>query len=310
MKKMKLPLLLIPFAFSQLFSGCATANLPRSSPSLNSGSSTVLAEKTPSSVISKTPTLKLTFTLTPVLTMTTLNPQEKAKMLQDLFENEGSCQLPCYWGIVPGETLWSDALIFPGSLGQKVYGPGGTTRVADYSIYFEEIDVSPVFWVENGSGTIKAIGLNGYEIRRGFDYSLSGILKTVGVPEEIWIRSVAKSSDDQPYYYLVLMYPSQGILVSLHGNAEKQDWYLAICPQDMSTISPLYPTLILWNPKEQVSFDNFGNRLLDNDLGWVLDEYRPFQTVSDGRLTNQEFYNVYSEPNTKTCVKVLPVLEQ
>jgi hypothetical protein len=300
---------IISLLFVLLISGCTAMPVPTPSKIPVTITPTVSDEKTPSLALSKTPTPRPTFTLTPVLTATPLSPQQRYKILQDLYENNGGCQLPCYWGIIPGKTLWRDASAFLSSLG-RIYGPGGTTKVASYGVVFEGIDdpignITPTFWVEYG--LVKGIGLTGYEVRRDFDYSLSGMLITFGEPEEIWIRPIAESSDDQPYYYLVLMYPSQGILVDLHGNAKKQDQYLIVCPQDMLNRSPFFPQLILWNPKEQVSFDNFGKHLLDDNLGWVMDEYRPLQMVSADKLTNQEFYDLYTEPNTKACLNVLPV---
>jgi len=38
-----------------------------------------------------------------------------------------------------------------------------------------------------------------------------------------------------------------------------------------------------------------------------MNEYRLLQEVSANKLPNMEFYDIYIEPNTKTCMKVLPV---
>jgi hypothetical protein len=240
----------------------------------------------------------------------TRNPQEAYKILQDLYNDNGNCQLPCYWKIVPGKTLWQDASAFLSAVGQ-VDGPRGTSKTAKYRVVlFEWIELpivgfTPIFWVEDG--VVKAIGTNSSWVSQDFDYSLSGLLQSLGKPEEIWIRSIAESSDDQPFYYLVLFYPSKGILVNLLGNAESHDQHLTLCPQNIFSRSPFAPQLLLWDPKTQVTFSHFGEELIDDDLGWVMDEYRPIQEVSANKITNAEFYNVYSEPNTETCMSVLPV---
>ena len=95
--------------------------------------------------------------------------------------------------------------------------------------------------------------------------------------------------------------------MNLLGNAGSQNQDLAVCPQDIFSRSPFPPQLLLWDPKMQVHFDNFGKRLIDDDLGWVMNEYRLLQEVSANKLTNMEFYDIYIEPNTKTCMNVLPV---
>lgn len=310
MKQIKLRSLLISLILSLYLLGCT---LPDSSKGLLTitpeGPMAASSENEPSLEVSNTPIPSETLTPISTLATVTLNPQDAYRELQDLFEDNGGCQLPCYWTIVPGETLWQDASAFLSSLG-RIYGPGGTSKVASYSVVFEGVDkpigdIAPIFWVENG--VVKAIGVNSSWVRQDFDYSLSGLLKAFGEPEEIWIRPVAESSDDQPFYYLVLMYPSKGILVNLLGNAEKRDQQLVVCPQDIFSRSPFPPQLLLWDPKVQVTFDQFGKRLIDDDLGWVMNEYRLLQEVSVDKLTNMEFYDIYSEPNTKTCMTVLPV---
>jgi hypothetical protein len=308
MKQKRLVLLLISFTFVQYLSGCILASPSDVMPSLTPGKSTATRGNTPSPVLPNTASPIETLTPAPILS-TVLSHQDAYKVLQELYEDNGDCQLPCYWKIIPGETLWQDVSTFLSSMG-RIYGPGGTTKVASYSVVFEGIDdpiggIAPTFWVE--TGVVKAIALNGNEVRQDFDYSLSGLLKEFGEPEEIWIRPIAESGDNQPFYYLVLMYPSKGILVNLLGNAEKQGQRLVVCPQDMFNRSPFFPQLILWNPKEEVTFDEFGKRLIDDDLGWVMDEYRPLQEVVADKLTNMEFYETYSEPNTKLCMNVLPV---
>ena len=256
-----------------------------------------------------TPFQQPSFTSTPAITTTPLSLQEAYQVLQGLYEDNGGCQLPCYWGIVPGKTLWSDASALLASLG-AIYGPRGTSRVADYAVSFERFDdpigfFVPRFWVENG--VVKAIGVNSSWISRNFDYSLSGLLQSFGVPEEIWIRPIAESHDGQPFYDLVLFYPSKGILVNFDGNAELQAQYMNICPQDFFSRSNLSRGYS-WSSKEQVSFDSdFGKRLVDDDLGWEMDEYRLLQDVSPDRRTNAEFYDTYSDPDTESCIKILPV---
>jgi hypothetical protein len=308
MKQIKFVSLLISFAFSLYIWGCAASNSSKVLATVTP-ERTMIASIEPSLVVPNTPNLTETLTLTPTLATITLSPQDAYRELQDLFEDNGGCQLPCYWTIVPGETLWQDASAFLSSLG-RIYGPGGTSKVASYGVVFDGVDkpigdIAPIFWVENG--VVKAIGINSSWVHQDFDYSLSGLLKEFGKPDEIWIRPVAESSDDQPFYYLVLSYPSKGILVNLLGNAERQDEYLAVCAQDIFSRSPFPPQLLLWDPKVQVIFDQFGKRLIDDDLGWVMNEYRPLQEASADKLTNMEFYNIYSEPDTKTCIHVLPI---
>lgn len=304
MKPIRLISILVSLILSQYISGCVPTDSSKESSTSIPKSPTALVDTQP-----PMPTITAGLESTSTRTIPTLLPQEANQVLSDLYEDNGGCQLPCYWQIVPGETLWQDALEFFSSVGQ-ITGPGGTPKVPSYGVVFVEgVDnpiggFMPIFWVENG--IVKAIGVNSSWVSRDLDYSLSGLLLSFGVPEEIWVRPIAESMD--PFYYLVLMYPSKGILVNLLGDAEAQDQELVVCPQDIFSRTSFPPQLLLWNPKEQATFDSdFGKRLIDDDLGWVMDEYRLLQEVSTDKLADAEFYDIYSEPNTDTCIKVLPV---
>jgi hypothetical protein len=302
MKTQRLTWLLISLLVIQYSLSCTSPSSSEILPAQTLEVSTPL-EYTPSPLVTNTPSpVPLT------ITIPTLSPQEANQVLLELFEDNGGCQLPCYWKIIPGKTLWADLSTFVSSVG-GIYYQYGTPTIVRYDISFEKFDVpiggiSPRIWVENG--VVKAIGINSSWVSWDFDYSLAGLLQSFGIPEEIWIRPVAESMD--PFYYLVLMYPSKGILVNLLGDAEKQDQRLIVCPQEIFSRSPFPPQLLLWNPNEQVTFDNdFGKRLIDDDLGWVMEEYRLLQEVTSDNLTNKEFYDTYGEPNEDTCINVMPV---
>jgi hypothetical protein len=297
--------LLVFLALCQLVSGCGRFISPTIVPSLPAQDPTELGI-TPSPSLVETPnsTLPSTFT-TPSLT-----PQEVNELLLQLYVDNARCLLPCYWNIIPGKTTWPDASAFLSTIGQ-VKGPGGTSKVPSYGVVFSaEVDnpmggFMPIFWVKDE--VVKAIGINSSWVNQDFDYSLSGLLQSFGIPEEIWIRPVSESSTDQPYYYLVLFYPSKGILVNSLGNAETKDQHLVVCPQDIFSRSPYPPQLLLWNPEEQLVFENLGERLVDDDLGWVMSEYRLLHDITSNNMTNVEFYDIYSEPNTDICMDVLPL---
>lgn len=310
MKQVKWVPFLMFFALSQLCWGCSPTNSSTIPLSATPENSAVVIQKTSSPRLSNTLTPIPTVTLTPVLTMTPLSQQDAYQVLQKLYWDNGGCQLPCYWGVVPGETLWQDTSALLSPLG-RIYGPSGTSKVSRYGVTFEKFDepfgsMGPGFWVENE--VVKVIGINSSWVSQDFDYSLSGLLQSLGVPDEIWISPIAESLDGQPYYHLELFYPSKGILVGLLGNAKQDGQYLSLCPQKIFSRSPFPPTLLLWNPKEPVHFDsNFGKRLVDDDLGIIVDDYRLLQGVSPDGLTNAQFYDIYSDPETEVCIKVSPV---
>jgi hypothetical protein len=262
----------------------------------------------PSSQVTESIKLTLTETLDTTKTEAVISAQDKQRLLTQFLETNGGCQLPCYWGIIPGETSWDYTLQFLSSIG-NVVGPGGKGKVASYGLRLNDIggdlgEMKPGFWVRDG--VVVAIMINSHWIRKDFDFSLAGLLVEFGLPEEIWLRPTT-DTPGQPYYELALWYPSTGIVVKMQGYATKNDYYLSICPQDIYSYLATPPWLYLWNPNEQVDFKYFGLELLDDDLGWLTKDYKPLSELSVDKLTNTDFYELYKSTDAETCVNVIPV---
>ncbi|MFT3893686.1 MAG: hypothetical protein QM730_18815 [Anaerolineales bacterium] len=58
------------------------------------------------------PTLSATQTIVP-----TLSTDEALQQIKELYKDNGGCDLPCWWGIVPGETTWEQTKQLLGPLG-------------------------------------------------------------------------------------------------------------------------------------------------------------------------------------------------
>src|SRR5688572_13990138 len=43
------------------------------------------------------------------ITEPTMTTDEAKRLVRDLLENNAGCKLPCWWGITPGKTTWSEA---------------------------------------------------------------------------------------------------------------------------------------------------------------------------------------------------------
>lgn len=82
----------------------------------------------PTSTSPLTPTPTQTKTLTPTLTPTptwtplpTIPPDERLDAMLDLLYTNAGCRLPCWWGIIPGETSWTSARRFLQAFDPHVY---------------------------------------------------------------------------------------------------------------------------------------------------------------------------------------------
>lgn len=53
----------------------------------------------------------------------TLTPQQILDEIRHLFDENGGCALPCWWGIEPGKTTWEEALTILSPLAMEIFPP-------------------------------------------------------------------------------------------------------------------------------------------------------------------------------------------
>jgi len=94
------------FAFSLIFVGCISENTPREEHAL---STTII----PSSTLLPTEKMSVptaTFIIpTPTLYLTPLPTLSFYKTVYLMYEANNICSLPCWWGITPGVSTWTEA---------------------------------------------------------------------------------------------------------------------------------------------------------------------------------------------------------
>jgi len=196
-----------------------TAELPNITLPPQPASPTAPATQTPApvvTVITETPVRPVPTTRIPRPTMTkpwtpvpTLPAEQAAQALLELYEGEAGCALPCWWGIVPGQTTWADARDQLGPLG-TVWGPYKPRLGSRFDFAFAvPPSMQALGWFEVDlsvrAGRVVGINLNSSAIRRSFDYLLAGWLQALGVPEEVWLF-VQFDSMGLPHYDLDLFY--------------------------------------------------------------------------------------------------------
>ena len=72
----------------------------------------------PTSTVTLAPTETFTITPTPTFAPVPRQPintpveKDKDKIALELLETNNDCELPCWWGIIPNKTRWTDAEVF------------------------------------------------------------------------------------------------------------------------------------------------------------------------------------------------------
>lgn len=230
----------------------------------------------------------------------TLSPDQEGHHLSTVLSNNSSCELPCWWGVTPGQTGEQEARDLFASQGIDDWTVSDHYRIVGIgyprmgnSDYFRDVIVR--FWVEDN--LIQYIGVEG-SYRRELNsllvhdwqsYSPSEVLDQFGIPSFIELTEVENS----PYYRLGLSYESLGI-----------------------EISYIVPFKILENGKIEMCFnlqsvDFIGLSLYSPDkakdvpVGIIpnrLDSYISWETTTG--LNKEDFQQLLENDGSQPCIEV------
>jgi len=257
-------------------------------------------------ILSPTATSMLvpTTTLTPIPSVTpipTLGITEAHKMLQFMIYQNGGCELPCWWGIMPGITKRDDMINWMMTFLRKVESDEvtyldavGDEKNATRTIVFSETNIETeykyMFGVLSEEGIVRSIlvdkDLTG-------QYSLPVLLRKYGKPKEILLTTLAASPNGMVPYNLVLYYPDQGILAyfSSPNGGRVEGNYVYICPQFT------LPWLHLWAPDDLQQGEFEMKSLVSGD---VRSQFKSIEAVSD--LSIDEFHVIFQQKDNTTCI--------
>lgn len=254
------------------------------------------ATPSPSGTTAFLPQPTATATLTP---MPTLPPEEAETLILELLKNNAECSLPCWWGLLPGETSWGEAQNFLATFASEIdrSGPFNQPLYTVYVPVSEEVDPSArlVYVFRVHDGVIEMIRVV-FPLDYVQGHTLSEILNTYNKPEEIWLRTFDRSRDMTLPFDLVLFYPQQGFMIRFRDNAELDGETVRGCFQN--TEYP--PELWLSSPNQQTSFSEAAT----NAISFGLDEEKEYLPLEDAASIDVEtFFNQFSQPDNLDCLK-------
>lgn len=262
---------------------------------------TPTATATATPTITATPTLTPTETATPSITITStwtnppsLSPDKSIDMISRLLRDNGGCELPCWWGVKPGETSWQTArnLILP--LAMRV-GTDNTTSTGDEDIHLffttqypasDNFQFQQEFVIKNQ--LVQEIHVN-TTILDQYSHP-SNMLMNLGRPDGIFVGGAIHTVMNNQAFYIALYYRMQGVLSIYETGLQDRQFgsTLDVCFQKV-----FYSEIYLWNPRE-----NFDNRLSE-----IQDGISKFHYSLDSvtNMTNDEFYNDFKNQNQTVC---------
>ncbi len=247
------------------------------------------------------PTTTTTPTLTPTVTLTlnpltwtplpTLSREESRAMVQELLETNRGCQLPCWWGITPGETDWQTAQQFLATFATRIEQVENTPLITRYSVEYHVPgwgydEGYTEFSVRDGMVTSMSVNTVGTEL----SYQLHQVLSVYGKPTEIFLDYDVKF--ESITFYMALYYPEQGNMAIFSGPTESikiegtENVLFRFCPQHIG------PSLELWSPDEELTEED-----LQELFPWYL---IPLNT---NVMEINDFYKLFLDPNVTECIE-------
>lgn len=268
---------------------------------------------TPSFTPTVTPSEVPTNTVTPAWTRVPKLPPEKAiGKLLDIYQDNGGCELPCVWGVTPGQTTWAEV--------RDRFAPLGDFRHGEYTqglishVFEAEIpvgidpdgdgDIMMAFSTQKGKDVIEEIEAASYNISPSFDPRLVNILRKFGKPDQIWLEIIPgvvvpdQNTVEEANYDLILFYRSKGILINYWDDALIDGSKVKVCPQ--WNINPYReqhtPIFVIFSKNLEKDFKRF--HYPTRKEGYYLLE--SFQQDMD----TKKFTETYLDPYATTCIEV------
>jgi hypothetical protein len=173
------------------------------------------------------PTATTTSTPTPWPTLPplpTIPPQQRGQAYSELINNNGGCELPCWWGVEMGKTSIEEVRQFYATFDTfMIEQAGDSGRSALYVTFVDPqiedgTQVRHLFRVQD-SVVIEAEA----QVRRQPNYQIEPILHQFGQPAEIWIWTIPEVYEGILPASFRLYYPELGILVAYAVEGVKVD---------------------------------------------------------------------------------------
>jgi hypothetical protein len=239
----------------------------------------------------------------------TLNSKEALNTFTSLIEKNDECKLPCWLGIVPGQTESEDVI----NLFSKFNAVASTkfsSQLAYIRVFFPTFEAAThdimtnVYFGENGKVLQTLVAASTYTDKNGpldFNnptfqrvlqrYLVSSIFTSHGPPEMIFLDTTRITADPATRYPFVLwiVYPQQGFLIRYEGNNTEVGGDIVVCPMQ-SRIE-----IKIWDVK---TFDY--EEFIENDeaAGISLGP-QPIQDVTEFNIGS--FYETFRSVPVDTC---------
>jgi hypothetical protein len=269
----------------------ATASLTITAASkLSTQSTPLMSTRTPSLM----PT-KMIPTWTP---LATLSSTEAVIFAENLLKNEQDCYLPCWWGIIPGKSLWMETKQFLEQFAEVSYHEtfNGSLASAFASFYVSEewqfSKITHTYYIYS-DGMVESIEIDLPWHDELSKYQLGNFLGTYGAPEDVLISTFQNAGKYGLQFSVVIIYYKQGFMA----------------------VFPLTETYIDDESVIGCGIDGIASPIgiWSSELGWTYTQvYERFQLNrfdllipldQASEMDSETFYNAFGMQTDWACIK-------
>jgi hypothetical protein len=236
------------------------------------------------------------------------SPDQARKIVMNLYENN-PCKLPCWWGIVPGETSWLKAWQFLGQF--------ATNRSPWDTLLLESKDLPGFMWFQVGLDVpqtpelehykalndlsfliqIKTFTVQDIDVNTGNinNYTIPKILADYGQPQQIYVIGFATPVNWNSGVSIYMYYPQYGFISSHFTTVDEADF-------DKPTFTACFQTtskLFLWPQEKQIDFEaRLKESLVDS---FTMSLFRPLDQATNYSL--EKFYKTFTLAKEQPCIE-------
>ena len=244
----------------------------------------------------------------------TLPLQDGMVTIEDLMKTNMGCNLPCFWGIIPGVTGWETAEKFLQTIGATVGNIETSPGINYHSVVFENENLTlgdnfGFYEIANTVDTILASGNLFGSTRNVKDfislwdsYSPKKIITNYGIPSRVLLSSVfaiGYGDNDRRGYILWIFYDHLGLLIRYDGTVADLPIY-HICPlfQEEGNITRI--DLTLQNPSNSTPLE-----LHDSILAKLSVSRKIIPIEEASGINTEDFYNLFVNEESQSCFDTL-----
>lgn len=183
-----------------------------------------------------------TYTASPIPTfdhvqVPTLTDSESEETAAIYLENNGNCELPCVWGLLPGFTEYQEALDlfeYLGWIGSDDFG------YRDTGTDLDAIPLAIRFGVYSQGSLVERLKIvlsgDGFRQYASF-FSVPNVVRTLGEPADVRVNIGVDPGINEPpetLFELLLYYKEDSLLIKYGGTAIKVKGGYSVCPGDLN----------------------------------------------------------------------------